>query len=224
MQATWPGRHKMDCDRQFGDIKIESEVQVAGAGAEAGEDEAQARTTGKSSVFVAEVRMLAATLVSLGCAEVLARRILPHTAKGECAEGDTMAVLAQLSEEKIAGLFHTAAAGMAAKVRGAVGAWKAGTDAAEKADAGLGSGKFVDGKYGSLELFGTGLEGYVGLPDVNVFKAMKQEHASSEKFSPSNNQGTRLSTRLPDSDNSFFLIPTPRHVLIPGVNPRTVKS
>ena len=51
--------------------------------------------------------------------------------------------------------------------------------------------KFVDGKYGSLALFDMGLEGYVGLPDVHVFKAMKREHASTEKFSPSNNKGTR---------------------------------
>ncbi|KAJ1483653.1 hypothetical protein T484DRAFT_1799601 [Baffinella frigidus] len=41
-------------------------------------------------------------------------------------------------------------------------------------------GKFVDGKYGSLELFDQGLEGYVGLPDVNVFEAMMREHASTE--------------------------------------------
>ena len=54
-----------------------------------------------------------------------------------------------------------------------------------------GSGKFVDGKYGSLELFDQGLEGYVGLPDVNVLNAMMQEHASTEKFTPSNKQGTR---------------------------------
>ena len=51
--------------------------------------------------------------------------------------------------------------------------------------------KFVDGKYGSLELFDQGLEGYVGLPDANVFKAMMQEHASTEKFTPSNKEGTR---------------------------------
>jgi hypothetical protein len=56
---------------------------------------------------------------------------------------------------------------------------------------GLGGGKFVDGKYGNLKLFDKGLEGYVGLPDVNVFKAMMQEHASTEKFTPSNKQGTR---------------------------------
>jgi len=82
---------------------------------------------------------------------------------------------------------------------------KATTDGAEPDEADLkaatsmlasmelvpGSGKFVDGKYGSLELFGQGLEGYVGLPDVNVFKAMMQEHASTEKFTPSNKQGTR---------------------------------
>jgi hypothetical protein len=52
-------------------------------------------------------------------------------------------------------------------------------------------GKFVDGKYGSLELFDQGLEGYVGLPDVNVFEAMMREHASTEKFTPSNKPGTR---------------------------------
>ena len=54
----------------------------------------------------------------------------------------------------------------------------------------MGEGKFVDGKYGSLELFDMGLEGYVGLPDVRVFQAMKQEHASTEKFTPPNKQGT----------------------------------
>jgi len=54
-----------------------------------------------------------------------------------------------------------------------------------------GEGKLIDGKYGSLELFDKGLEGYVGLPDVNVFKAMMQEHASTEKFTPSNKEGTR---------------------------------
>jgi len=59
------------------------------------------------------------------------------------------------------------------------------------ASMGLGGGKFVDGKYGSLELFDKGLEGYVGLPDVNVFKAMMQEHASTEKFTPSNKEGTQ---------------------------------
>ena len=62
---------------------------------------------------------------------------------------------------------------------------------AQLAKLGLGGGKFVDGKYGSLDLFDKGLEGYVGLPDVNVFKAMMQEHASTEKFTPSNKQGAR---------------------------------
>jgi hypothetical protein len=51
--------------------------------------------------------------------------------------------------------------------------------------------KFVDGKYGSLALFDQGLEGYVGLPDVRVFEAMKREHASKEEFTPSNNKGTQ---------------------------------
>jgi len=51
--------------------------------------------------------------------------------------------------------------------------------------------KFVDGKYGSLKLFDTGLEGFVGLPDVHVFNAMMREHASTETFTPSNNKGTR---------------------------------
>jgi hypothetical protein len=61
--------------------------------------------------------------------------------------------------------------------------------------------KFVDdpveGKYGSLALFDKGLEGYVGLPDVQVFPAMMREHASTEKFTPSNNKGTRPSRPTP---------------------------
>ena len=57
--------------------------------------------------------------------------------------------------------------------------------------AGQASSKFVDGKYGSLALFDTGLEGLVGLPHVHVLNAMIQEHASKEKFTPSNNKGTR---------------------------------
>jgi hypothetical protein len=69
-----------------------------------------------------------------------------------------------------------------------------------------GSGKFVDGKYGSLELFDEGLEGYVGLPDVNVFTAMMQEHASTEKFTPSNKQGTRP---LLAPDSQIPTTPTP---------------
>jgi hypothetical protein len=60
-----------------------------------------------------------------------------------------------------------------------------------------GGGKFVDGKYGNLDLFDQGLEGYVGLPDVDVFKAMMQEHASTEKFNPSNKQGARPLLRIP---------------------------
>jgi hypothetical protein len=50
--------------------------------------------------------------------------------------------------------------------------------------------KFVDGKYGSLAMFDQGLEGFVGLPDVHVFEAMRREHASTEAFTPSNNKGT----------------------------------
>jgi len=149
-----------------------SDSRAAGQGAAAGEDAARVR----------KVQHMTAMLASLGCGEVLARSILPDT-----AEGDTMTVLAQLSQEKIAEQFQTAAADMAARVGEGVKAWKAGTNAAKEADA---SGKFFDGKYGSLELFDTGLEGYVGLPDVQVFKAMKQEHASTEKFTPSNNKGT----------------------------------
>jgi hypothetical protein len=132
---------------------------------EAGEDEARAR--------------LAAMLASLGCGEVLARSIPVDT-----AQGDTMWHLAQLSEGKMAELFAASAAEMAAIVGEAVEAWKAGTTAAEEADAGQASGKFVDGKYGSLE-------GFVGLPDVHVLEAMIREHASTEKFTPSNNKGTR---------------------------------
>jgi len=55
----------------------------------------------------------------------------------------------------------------------------------------------VDGKYGSLALFYQGLEGYVGLPDVNVFQAMAREHESTETFTPSNNKGTRPSLPTP---------------------------
>jgi hypothetical protein len=51
--------------------------------------------------------------------------------------------------------------------------------------------KFVDVQYGSLALFDMGLEGYVGLPDVHVIRAMLREHASTEKLSASNNKGAR---------------------------------
>jgi hypothetical protein len=147
-----------------------SDSQVTGEGA--AEDAARAR----------KVQNLTAVLGSLGCGEVLARSILPDT-----AHGDTMTVLAQLSQEKIAGLFQAAAVQLASRVWEGVEAWKSGTNAAKEADA---SGKFVDGKYGGLQLFDTGLEGYVGLPDVHVFEVMKREHASKEKFTPSNNKGT----------------------------------
>jgi hypothetical protein len=77
-------------------------------------------------------------------------------------------------------------------VAGRTEAWEA-LDQIPTATPGLvpGSGKFVDGKYGNLELFDEGLDGYVGLPDVDMFKAMVQEHASTEKFTPSNKQGAR---------------------------------
>jgi len=150
-----------------------TEGRVAGADVDAVEDAARAR----------KVQMMAAMLASLGCGEVLARSILP-----DAAEGDMMTVLAQLSQEKIAELFQAAAVDMAVRVGDAVEAWTAGTNAAVEADA---NGKFVDGKYGSLELFDTGLEGLVGLPDVHVLEAMIWEHASTEKFTPSNNKGTR---------------------------------
>ena len=153
-----------------------TEGQVSGAGAKTGEDEARER----------KVQKLVAMLESLGCVEVLARSI-----PMDIAEGDTMAVLAQLSEGTMAELFEAAAAEMAAIVGEAVQAWQTGTTAAEEADAGQASGKFVDGKYGSLALFDTGLEGLVGLPAVHVLNAMIQEHASTEKFTPSNNKGTR---------------------------------
>ena len=148
--------------------------RVAGEGAVAGEDAA----------WVRKVQNMTVMLGSLGCGEVLARSILHGT-----AEGDSMTVLAQLSQEKITQLFQAAVAKMAERVGEGVEVWKAGRNAAKEADA---SGKFVDGKYGSLALFDTGLEGYVGLPDVNVYKAMRREHASKEKFSPSNNKGTQL--------------------------------
>ena len=51
--------------------------------------------------------------------------------------------------------------------------------------------KFVDGRYGSLKLFDTGLEGFVGLLDVHVFRSRMREYASMENFAPSNNKGTR---------------------------------
>jgi len=51
--------------------------------------------------------------------------------------------------------------------------------------------KFVDVQYGSPALFDMGLEGYVGLSDVHVIRAMMREHASTEKFSASNNKGAR---------------------------------
>ena len=77
-----------------------------------------------------------------------------------------------------------------------------------------GGGKFVDGKYGSLELFDQGLEGYVGIPDMDVYNAMMQEHASTEKFIPSNKEGTPP-LLAPDS-----LIPNMRTLsrCPPGVN------
>jgi len=150
-----------------------SDSRVAGEGAAAGGDAARAR----------KVQNLTAMLGSLGCGEVLARSIPVDT-----AEVGTMWYLAQPSQENIAELFQTAAVEMAARVGEGVETWKAGTTAAEEADA---SGKFVDGKYGGLELFDTGLEGYVGLPDVRVLEAMIWEHASTEKFTPSNNEGTR---------------------------------
>ena len=53
------------------------------------------------------------------------------------------------------------------------------------------AGEFVDVQYGSPALFDMGLEGYVGLSDVHVIRAMMREHASTEKFSASNNKGAR---------------------------------
>jgi len=55
----------------------------------------------------------------------------------------------------------------------------------------------VDGTYGTLALFYKGLEGFVGLPDVNVLHAMMREHASTETFTPSNNTGTHPSLPTP---------------------------
>ena len=150
--------------------------QRRAVGAEAGEDEARGR----------KIQMMTAMLGSLGCVEVLARSMLSVRS----VDGDTMAVLAQLSQDKIAERFQAAAVEMAARVGEAVEAWQTGTTAAEEADAGQASGKFVDGKYGSLALFDTGLEGLVGLPGVHVLDAMIQEHASTDKFTPSNNKGT----------------------------------
>jgi hypothetical protein len=150
-----------------------SDSRVAGESAAEGEDAARAR----------KVQNLTAMLGMLGCGEVLARRILPDT-----AEGDTMKVLAQLSQQQIAELIQAASVDMAARIGEGVDAWQAGTNAVEEADASV---KFVEAKYGSRELFDTGLEGYVGLPDVQVFNAMMREHTSTEKFTPSNNKGTR---------------------------------
>jgi hypothetical protein len=150
-----------------------SDSRVAGEGAAEGEDAARAL----------KVQNLTGMLGMLGCGEVLARRILPDT-----AEGDTMTVLAQLSQKQIAELIQAASVDMAARIGEGVDAWQAGTKSVEEADASV---KFVEAKYGSLDLFETGLEGYVGLPDVQVFKAMMREHASKEKFTPSNNKGTR---------------------------------
>ena len=149
--------------------------------------------TGAGAARARKVQMLAATLVSLGCSEVLSRSILTEGILPATAESDTMQDLAQLDQEKIEKFFEAAAVEMAKRVWEGVVAWKAGTKAAKEAEAGLEGGKFVDGKYGSLALFGTGLEGHVGVPNVNVLEAMEQEHASTEKFTPSNNKGTRPS-------------------------------
>ncbi|KAJ1482518.1 hypothetical protein T484DRAFT_1803861 [Baffinella frigidus] len=68
------------------------------------------------------------------------------------------------------------------------------------ASLGLRSGKFADGQYGNLELFDTGLEGYVGLPDVHVFQAMMREHASTEKFTPDKEEWEHIVTKGPDGN------------------------
>jgi len=55
----------------------------------------------------------------------------------------------------------------------------------------------VDGTYGSLALFFKGLEGFLGLPEVQVLEAMKREHESTKTFTPTNNKGTRPSLPTP---------------------------
>ena len=65
----------------------------------------------------------------------------------DTAEVDTTWYLAQLSQEKVAGLFKAATVEMAARVGEGVEAWQAGTTYAEVADA---TGTFVDGKCGGL--------------------------------------------------------------------------
>ncbi|KAJ1488006.1 hypothetical protein T484DRAFT_1784654, partial [Baffinella frigidus] len=151
--------------------------------------------SGEDAVRARKVQNLTAMLLSVGCGEVLARILLPDAAEGESL-GDTMTVLSALSQEKMAALFQAAAVEMAARVGEGVEAWKSGTNA--EAEAGLRTGKFVDGKYGSLELFDTGLEGYVGLPDVRVFEAMKREHTSTDKFTPDKEEWEHVVTKGPD--------------------------
>ena len=127
---------------------------------------------------------LKAIMDALGASEVLAKRIPATQSAGT---GGLMSDLAGLTEDALCKAFQKAARVMARKIRRAVDAWE--SDAKRRAERnqreGTG-GKFVEGKYGSFDMFRMGLDGLIGLPDVNALEAMKREHMSMDKFRPPN--------------------------------------
>ena len=131
-------------------------------------------------------RVLRGIMESIGCSEILASCV-PVRAGGDGSE--VMLELAELPRDAILEAFQDAAEQLGERVIAMIEAWR--TDAQSRAEHGIAGGsggKFVEGQYGGLEMFHMGLDGLIGLPDAKVLAAMKREHASTTKFSPSNNK------------------------------------
>jgi len=119
----------------------------------------------------------------------------------DTAEVDTTWYLAQLSQEKVAGLFKAATVEMAARVGEGVEAWQAGTTAAQEADV---NGKFVDGKCGGRQLFG-----WWDVLGFRMCAGWRRSFGSTRRrrVSPSQTLKARdPDSRLPASDDSYFLL------------------
>jgi hypothetical protein len=126
-----------------------------------------------------------------------------------------MLELAELPRDAILEAFQDAAEQLGERVIAMIEAWR--TDAQSRVEHGIAGGsggKFVEGQYGGLEMFHMGLDGLIGLPDAKVLAAMKREHASTTKFSPSNNKDIMTS----DAEEWALMVIEDEHGAAVGVS------
>jgi hypothetical protein len=157
-------------------------------------------------------RVLKGIMESIGCSEILANCV-PFQTGGDGSE--VMLELAELPRDAILKALQDAAEQLGEKIIAMIEAWKADAKTREEHGiAGGSGGKFVEGQYGGLEMFHMGLDGLIGLPDAKILAAMKREHASTTKFSPSNNKDIVIS----DAEEWALMVIEDEHGTAVGVS------